>query len=295
MSFVTLSRRMEIAFWISWVSTLRLARATRWLPLLLALSVCMVSLLFVTAFTGYHSAAGGPFFSAAAGQMPPAERPQPEHAPAAQQNTLLLIVDRLEGGPAHLEGAWLLVSDLDLQEIVFLPIYPSRTPGKPGSTQDLSLLFHQNASGAPGESFLEALRQKRIWWNQYVMLDHASLAALVELSGGVSLEGAPDGGAPQGDAPQGDAPQGGGPALDWLTSSKPDPAAFLERQTVLLQALCRQSGRLAAAAHPDLMSGLLLSGGRSDLRPAAFGQQWQQVQRSGSLACEFPILPGGGQ
>ncbi len=283
MSFVTLSRRMEIAFWTSWVSTLRLARAARWLPTLLGLSVCLVSLLFVSAFTRFQNAPGGGISSPVKGAL--AVAPQAGRTPIVQQNTLVLIIDRLEGGPARLQGAWLLVSDPDFREIVFLPIYPSGAPGKPTPPPDLNRLFRQNASGAPGEAFFEALRQKRIWWNHYVMVDYASLAALVELSGGVFLDGELNPG----------AALTGGQVIDWLAASDPAPQAILARQAALLGALCRRSGRLIAATHPDLMSGLLTGSGQSDLSPDAFRQGWEQARQAGSLVCEFPTLPGGGQ
>lgn len=283
----TLSGRLEIAFWIGWVAALRLVRLIRWASLLLVMTTCFLALLFVRASASYLERndvfpgvnAGDPASGKAqnAAEVGPVVLPTADRSVTEQLNVLFLLVDRLGGVSPHLQGAWLVVSDPQGQGLTFLPLYPSLAAAQAPASADLKRDFRLDFSGAPGRDFLRAISQKGVWWHHYLVLDHASLAALVELVGGAAL---------------GNGMLNGAQAVATLPASGQAPGAVLEGQAMLLDAICRQSAGLFKSAHPDLIAGLLTGSGRSDVGPEAFEQGWAYLSRSGELTCEFPTVLG---
>ncbi len=289
---LSLSRRLEIVFWTGWVSAVRavhLARVGRTVVILLVLVSCLMGLALVKTSTGYleRGAMSLGFFS---GMIPASANAMQNGAPArtgpvalsntdgasdyaaaTQVNVLLLIVDRLGGVSPRLEGVWLLVSDPQKRALTFLPLYPS-------GSSDLSRSFRLAPSGAPSRAFLDSVRQKGVWWHHYLVLDYASLSALVELVGGVNL---------------GSTRVHGVEAVTRLLSPAQPPEAFLGGQALLIEAICLQSTGLFATADPDLVTGLLAgSDERSDISPEAFQQGWDYASQGGGLTCEFPTVLG---
>jgi hypothetical protein len=281
MTFSVISQRMEIFFWTGWISALRWIRVTRWLGAGLLASGCLVSLLLTGLFInarGQSDRQAGAGAPVQVGKQSLAAAEPPDRARPSQNNTLLLVVDQLEGSQAQLQGAWLLVMDPEGSNGIFLPIFPSSTTSTETPTQDLSRLFSLDGSGMPAAAFQEAVRQKNIRWAHILILEHASLAAMAELEGGVDL---------------GHGLVSGGKAVTWLDSQDPGLPSLLERQAVLLGAICLQSSILFENAHIDLISGLLAGPRRSDLSLDEFQQGWKQAGKNGKFSCEFPTIWGG--
>lgn len=291
---LSLSRRLEIAFWTGWVSAIRamhLAPVARGASILLMLACCLMGWMLVKTSTSYLESglvslgffrgltpasanAGGDGTQEMAWTGPmalPATSGTNDYAAATQVNVLLLVVDRLGGISPRLQGVWLLVTDPQKHGLTFLPLYPS-------ANSDLSRAFRLDPSGAPSQAFLEAVRQKGVWWHHYLALDYASLSALVELVGGVQLGG---------------TRLRGVEAVTNLLSPARAPEAMLEGQASLFESICLQSAGLLANADPDLVTGLLTgSDERSNISPEVFQQGWIYASQAGGLTCEFPTVLG---
>lgn len=163
-------------------------------------------------------------------------------------------------------------------KVTFMPVYPAR------SAKDKSLVeaFRPSQGGGLPPSFVQALKAQGLWWDHHLVVDHAALARLVDLAGGIEI---------------GNGLSSGQQVVGLLPIAGQDARTALEFQGRIAQGICQRFDAILINASPEAMADLLVKGTpssppHSDLDPQALRQSWSGLRRSGGLDCEFPTLIG---
>jgi hypothetical protein len=199
--------------------------------------------------------------------------PPPLSPPATGQRNLLVIgIDDLSSPSPRLESVWLVSYFPGHSVFTLFPIYPDILENGKSDRQALAKDFSLDAHDTPNQAFFD-LMGRETWWNNYLVIDEAGWAAILDFLGGVISDG---------------RPLDGSGARGSLTLWG-DLLASLHAQTELLQAACL---RAAALRQEEAIQGLSLLAPhvRSDL-------DLTQDLRDGStetgsrlgLRCEFPL------
>jgi len=263
-------RRVEITFWTAMIALMRNQRLARIAILAVCLLLC-VGLAGAVKLTLGRSPAQSL-------SKPLVSVSQPQAAANAlplldQRNILVILVDSLSASSPRLEGIWLVGKLSTNPHLVFFPIFPAAGEGEvegwPGE-------FALEADGQPAAVFLENLRVKNIHWDNYLLVDHPSLADLIELSGRIDWNGQ----------------QLSGPdVVAKMPLVQLEPRAALQAQAFVAQELCHNTALLMQSADPALLWGLLTHRMHSDLELASV-----QAARNdfalivGGPTCEFPTF-----
>lgn len=210
-------------------------------------------------------------------------RPTPE-----QRNILLVGVDHLGSPSPTLESIWLILYIQDMPQITWMPVYPeiAASPGGVQIRTDPSLegnLQLHSGSLLP-EVFLQALREKSIHWDNYLILDQAALAGVIDALGGLERLSRQ----PQAEDEKLDGLQ----AIAALIPVKENSQAAMLSQAFLIQQLCRTSPQ----SHFNLnrlqsLFKLLDSHLATDLEPGQImADMNSMLLYGGGFKCEFPSL-----
>jgi hypothetical protein len=280
MNISTISNQIEIAFWMGVVCILRNRRITR--PALLALIalLCLLALLLTAFSWAYFDLPARLQIPRAAAIHSPAYLARPDNG---QTNLLLVLVDQLSEADISLEGAWMLIYSPDGLRVTFMPVYPAES----GAAARLPGAFRLAKDGALPVSFQQALQAQGLWWDNYLVVDHAMLADLVDLSGGIDI---------------GNGFSQGSNVVDLLPIAGQDAQTAQQLQARIARGICQRFDSILTNASPEAIVDLLIGGmppggippslALSDLTPAALRQSWSSLRRSGGLDCEFPTLIG---
>ncbi len=183
------------------------------------------------------------------------------------------LVDSLSTSNPRLEGVWLVGKLSTNPHLVFFPIFPSSWEEE---VEIWSGAFDLDADGQPSAAFLENLKAKNIQWDNYLLVDHPSLADLIELTGRIDWNG---------------QSLSGVEVVAKITLAQLEPLAALQAQAFVAQELCRNTTSLMQSADPALLWGLLTHRMHSDLELASV-----QAARNdfalivGGPTCEFPTF-----
>jgi hypothetical protein len=280
MNISTLSNQIEIAFWMGVVCLLRNRRMTR--PALLAL-IALLSLLalLLTAFSwAYFDLPDRLQFPKAAAIHSPAYLARPENG---QKNLLLVLVDHLSEVDPSLEGAWMLIYAPDGLKVTFMPVYPAESE----AAARLPGAFRFAQDGDLPASFEQALQEQGLWWDNYLVVDHAVLADLVDLSGGIDM---------------GNGLSQGLQVVDLLPIASQDAQTARQLQARIARGICQRFDAILRNASPEAIVDLLVGGippggippslALSDLTSDALRASWSSMRSAGGLDCEFPTLIG---
>jgi hypothetical protein len=276
MDRLKLSERLEILFWNSAIRLMEDRKAVRFLPILLFVSMCLAAGIVTVAAAGrlVGTMAETAPLDAAPGE-PEALRPAVSNG---QHNVLLVLVDQLTTASSDLQGVWLVLRLPDSPRLVFLPLYPDGSNGDPDQDAVLKKLFTLEQDGRPGAAFLKGLKSRDVWWDYYLVVDQYLLRELVDLVGGVDLQG---------------ETLSGAQSLERLPSVDKDPESSLAGQARLLDALCKRSDRFGDLSTQVSSPRPLLAHLRSDFGTDAITGAWLRLQAYGiDLSCEFPTLWG---
>jgi hypothetical protein len=190
-----------------------------------------------------------------------------------QRNILVILVDSLSASDPRLEGLWLVGKLSSNPHLVFFPIFPS---SRDVVTEQWSGAFGLDGDGLPSAAFVENLKARNIQWDNYLVVDHASLADLIELTGRIAWNG---------------QQLSGQDVVAKLPLAQLEPHAALQAQAFVAQELCHNTASLMQSADPALIWGLLTHRMRSDLELASV-----QAARNdfalivGGPTCEFPTF-----
>lgn len=209
-------------------------------------------------------------------------------APPEQRNILLIGVDHLGSPSPTLESIWLILYIQDMPQITWMPIFPeiATSPNGIQIRTDPALegnLQLQSGSILP-ESFQQALRDKSIEWNNYLVLDQAAVAGIIDALGGLERLSRQQ----QIEEEKLDGLQ----AIAELMPVGDSSQAALLSQAFLIQQLCRTSPQ----SHFNLnrlqsLFKLLDSHLATDLEPEQILADMNgMLLYGGGFKCEFPSL-----
>jgi hypothetical protein len=273
MNISTISTQIEIAFWIGVASLLRDRRTTRLALLALLALLCLLALLLTAFSWAYFELPSRLQLPKAALVHTPAYLARPENG---QKNLLLLLVDRVSDADASLEGAWMLIYAPDGLRVTFMPVYPAGS----ATAARLPGAFRLEKGGRLAGAFQQTLQQQGLWWDNYLLVDHAMLSDLVDLSGGIDV---------------GSGMLPGPQVVDLLPIAGQDPQTSQQLQARIARGICRRFDALLRNAGPQDIVKFFIGGmpshpALSDLKPGALQESWSSLRRAGGLDCEFPTL-----
>jgi hypothetical protein len=270
MHVISTVRRVEITFWTAMIALMRNRRLARTAIITVCLLLCVGVAGVVKLTLDRHPAQSL--------QEPVVSVSRPQAAANAlpsqdQRSILVILVDSLSGSAPRLEGIWLVGKLSTNPHLVFFPIYPA---DREGEKEQYPGAFALDANGQPAAAFLENLKAKNIHWDNYLLVDHPSLADLIELSGRIDWKGQ----------------QLSGPdVVEKMPLAQLEPKAALQAQAFVAQELCHNTALLMQSADPALIWGLLTHRMHSDLELASV-----QAARNdfalivGGPTCEFPTF-----
>jgi hypothetical protein len=200
--------------------------------------------------------------------------------PDRQRNVLLIGVDSFQAEEPRLEGVWMILYLRDTPHFMLVPVYPSQMQDEDHSAlvdYNLARLFSLEDGQTPNTMFLQALRDKQLLWNGYIVLDKS---ALVEILAMTSFENKI-------------TSQGQQPSAINLADIEEAPMRALLEQAQLAQELCRNSGAMIVS-DKNRFPGLLAQASahiRTDLDLAELaGEVVAALRYGGGISCEFPSL-----
>jgi len=263
-------RQAEITFWTAMIALMRSQRLVR-LAILTSIFLLCLGALGIADLALKHNSARSPqvrFVVVSQTQVVTAVPTQ------GQRNILVILVDSLSAGEPRLEGLWLVGKLSSSPHLLFFPIFPSSRGV--AAAQPWSGDFGLDTDGLPSMAFVENLKAKNIHWDNYLVVDHASLADLIELTGRIDWNG---------------QQLNGQDMVAKMPLAQLEPLAALQTQAFVAQELCRNTALLMQSADPALIWGLLTHRMRSDLGLASI-----QAARNdfalivGGPTCEFPTF-----
>jgi hypothetical protein len=189
----------------------------------------------------------------AAGPQAPASK----QVAAAQQNSLIVIVDDLATPRPALLGAWLAVRNEG--HVSWMPLFPQPLESGSGYAQP-SEPIRLASSDLSALRALAPVGEASAWFDEAFLLDQTAAAAFSVLAGG----------------------QQGGLAATWE-----QPQAALQQQVQLIQALCAQSW--AAVSNLDAALALMPDHLRASATAFDLITRWDAWASQGfGLSCEHP-------
>lgn len=201
-----------------------------------------------------------------------------EPIPAHQRSILLIGIDDFLAAEPKLESLWMIFYLRDHPQFMLVPIYPNRMPGDsplPLVDENLASSFRLMNDASPHPTFLQALHDKDIWWNGYLILDKTALLQIQEFSNKFAN-----------DLEQSNSTLG-------IHHIGEDPLQALLDQTRLAQQLCRSSNQVLDSDASEILAFLdqISSHLSTDLNLHMLLLELQQaLQTGGGVSCEFPTL-----
>ena len=262
-------RRAEITFWTAMIAIMKSQRLVR-IAISAAILLLCVSLVGIANLAWDRKPAQRSQKLVVSVSQPQAETLLPSRD---QRNILVILVDSLSTSNPRLEGVWLVGKLSTNPHLVFFPIFPSSWEEE---AETWSGAFGLDVNGQPTAAFLENLKVKNIRWDNYLLVDHPSLADLIELTGRINWNG---------------QLLSGVEVVAKINLAQLEPQAALQAQAFVAQELCRNTTSLMQSADPALLWGLLTHRMHSDLELASV-----QAARNdfalivGGPTCEFPTF-----
>ena len=286
MNIVQLKALIEIAFWDFTISLLSKSRVSQEffcrIYLLInntryafdARKVMLVAGLFLIfslvggRIVGEHSPSRGPL--AALSAMSPLPTPS-----NGQVNLLVIGLDRLSSQNSRLVSVWILGYFSGQPQVSLIPVYPSVTESHDREFQQVVSRFNLTADGQPDRRLVRLLQKKHIWWNGYLLIDEIGIIEMIDFLGGVKTDGQLFTGAQ---------------AVASLPLSEEDASTALEKQTHLLQSLCRRTDLLTPDVDLRNILNLIPDHVQTDLDVFQVIREWRDlVNGSQRFRCEFPL------
>lgn len=208
----------------------------------------------------------------------PVEAGQNGVAANGQRNLLLVGVDSFETPDPQLKSVWLVlqIATHSPQRFTLVPLYPASALQAMIPQDELQEIFELDESGAIQPAFFDRIHAADFWWSNYLVLDQAGLAQVIDLAGGINL---------------GQGSMGGNQIVTTLISPDLEPDQALQTQAVLLQTLCTQSAETLLKLDAKHVFQLLGGHLRTDLEIERLIHEWQMpLILAGRPSCEFPTL-----
>ncbi len=134
-------------------------------------------------------------------------------------------------------------------------------------------VFSLDAQGGLSAAFQQAIRERGVWWDGYLVLDRTSLVEVIELTGGVDLE---------------EGWLSGVQMTSLLETATPNPRAQIGLQAMVIQQFCQSGKYMFQNIDPKILASLILDSAVSDFSIEDFSTGWVTLQDSqGGLTCEL--------
>jgi hypothetical protein len=296
-----LAQHLEIAFWTIIIGLIDNRRQLRLIPILVVPGMCLSVGMVACACSGLLKASiasdeisseiATPQIAYSQLETPqivtsrietsqletPLPTRVPKYAANGQRNILVVLVDRMTSDSPHLEGVWLIACLPPTSHATLLPLYPASVGDTPAEDGILSKLFALNENGSPTLDFLNALSDRNIWWDHYLVLDDLALAGVVELIGGVDLGG---------------GEMSGTQVMRFLSQPRSEFQGQLMDQAMLARELCRRIPASLASSDWEIQFELLSGHIYSNMDLSGSKIDWARLRAFATgLSCEFPTLP----
>lgn len=193
--------------------------------------------------------------------------------PATGQNNILLIfTDDLNATHSPIIGVWLAAHIPGLPSVHWIPLYPTIASQSFGEGDSSFPLYTNHSSELPS-NFSNFLKQKDIWWNGFIAIDHQGIATIIEAIGGIDID--------DGELTKGSA------AFAAISLTENVQLKNIAYQTQLIKGFCLQSHKLNELFASQEIFNLIPNHIKTNLSD----QFWEQLSTmNGEFACEFPLL-----
>jgi hypothetical protein len=275
MNITNLSNQIEIAFWTGMVSLLRPRRYTRHVSLALLSLVGLLTLL-LTGFTFVSRGRATRLIEPKSASVQLAHfSGRPDNG---QINYLLILVDEIDATEPGLQAVWMLIQDPSGKKVNFMPIYPAET----AFGQEVGKAIGIEKINGLSPKIEQVLHKQGLWWDYFLVIDRELLAKVVQQAGGIDL---------------GNGQLNGQQVAGLLPIAGQDAQTAINLQARIAMGICQRFDVMLKKASPEPVSVLLAGGTKkqpvnSNLSFADLLASWNRLQKSGSLACEFPTLTG---
>lgn len=195
-----------------------------------------------------------------------------------QRNLLLIGVDELESTNPQLKSVWLVlqIATHSPQRFTLVPLYPAVGDQVLVAQEQLQASFRLDANGAVQQKFFDEIKAADFWWSNYLVIDQAGLAELIDLGGGIDL---------------GHGSLKGKQVTQLLTAPELQADTALGAQAAVFQAVCSQSAEKLLSLDAKKIFQKLGGHLRTDLEIERLTQEWQMpLILAGRPSCEFPTL-----
>lgn len=260
-------QRWEIMFWMRLISLMKKWTLRRYSLAALFLGLGILLSLFSTAFLLFGVQ----------------RTSHPVYLPAVieQHNVLLVIVDQMPAPEPRLKGVWLVVSYSSQPSWTLLPVYPVevvRANARSDLDDQLELAFGLVGGQGMKAPFSQALHERGLWWNDYMIIDQAALVALLDQANGADLGMASD-------------RRASGVDLEAYLALADESQTALLGQATLLRNLCDHTTQLFRDVDPAATLGHLNQHIRTSYAEKDLTGYWYRMRQYGhGLTCELPTL-----
>jgi len=193
-----------------------------------------------------------------------------------QRNILVVGVDDLKEPTPTLESVWIIANFPGSPRLVLLPIFPLSPKIDHDGNKELVGAFNSSSKGLLNETFLNELKNRNLWWSDYVILDETAMEMILNFVGNPDQTGRAN-------------------TLKPVISRHPNSAKDLEgvhqKQVGLLSYLCRYANQTNPSQGPSSILALIPEHIRTNLKPPEIINRWKTlISYRGGFSCVFPTL-----
>lgn len=238
---------------------------------MIKIRIFLVSSFFMSVLAGFWS--GTQVFRIEKHETKQASYPylRPTKVPGDQDGIFIIVIDNLNGPKPKLEGVWLFTYITNYVAIKPLPLYPSEN-----SLQDDELVksFQLTSNYEIAKVFWDFLQNHGHPVRDYILVDEIALVALINLFGGITIQG---------------KYMLGPEVLDSIPNSWDDPIGSMIGQIAVIDSMCKSVLHSNPTIdwhefHVGIKDHLV-----SNLDLEVKSQEWQKIIASGKYkVCDFP-------
>jgi hypothetical protein len=104
-----------------------------------------------------------------------------------QFSILLVVCDRTTVSKPSLRSVWLILFVPDQEKVTYIPIFPATMKNYEVRDQILVDSFYLGKNGAPSTQFLDNVKNLKIHWDHFLIIDEGFFELLVDLLGGIKI------------------------------------------------------------------------------------------------------------
>ena len=196
-----------------------------------------------------------------------------------QRSVLLIGVDRADTFKAQLVSLWLVTNLPSDSTLHMLPIFPAGDKTISDFGRQLHRSFNiaqENGQMALNQDFIKVLEDNNYWWSGYIIFDHVALTTMLDLLGGVEVNGK--------NIPANQA-------LQEFPNVIKDPLAAFSSQLAIAQTACHRLTGLSQNPDWSPVISLIPTHLQTDLDIPQLVLEWDTLFSSKhSPNCRFPTL-----